>query len=616
MATVFRARQLDADRDVALKLPHVDAISDPDTTARFMREFKILSRLCHPHIMTLYSLGMADSVPYAVCEYIDGISLRARLNASPLEWQSVVRIALQISNAMQYAHDGGILHRDLKPENILLSMTPEPDYVKLIDFGLSRAFLELSESQKLTKTGFLVGSPYYMAPEQVKGKADQRSDIYALACLLFEILSGEHLFDADTALGVLSLQCNENPLPRLSTLRGRVPDGLLQVLSRALAKEPEKRYQSMSRLAGDLESLLDKAEKAAGNAPPHKSGLSRVRLIALGAVAASAAFLAVSFCPGFFAKFSDKKEIVGSEKASSGADNQKGADQNEAEKTSARVPDESGNQIVHEGDLSPKDAATKIPMLTKTLIQLQKKGHGSPKLLFETHLLLAKAYQCSGEFIKAAQEFKAAAAVYPDPCSADHFSASCAEAVTLSAAHHYIESAESFRETIDSYEKACSKTNTANADLIRAKSAYALALIALENNSEAYKIALSGLHGYDQHFGNRNGLYAVDLSWSLFSASIPLGKKAESQKELDKTRRMLLSAGEDNEPSGETGLAIFRFARQDYIHGHNREAERLCKLALKFVGNTSSMELDRALKTDCDSLLSKIQAEKNKRASR
>lgn len=286
MGMVFRAKQLDADREVALKSIRSDEIHDKDTVARFYREFQLLSKLTHPNIVTIYGLALDDnSLPFAICELIEGENLRRLLiKDGPLNWERACKIILQIANAMQYAHENNVIHRDLKPENVMLLSVPEPDFVKLVDFGLSRIVHSDGEaSQMLTSTGQLIGSSNYMSPELIKQRVDHRSDIYSLGCLLFELLSGEYLFDADTSIGVVYKHTSEDPTARFKSIKVPVPKRLLATMSRMLAKDPEQRYQSMAELSNDVQSIIENpqslAEPAGGNDTADSAKLSPVMLL-------------------------------------------------------------------------------------------------------------------------------------------------------------------------------------------------------------------------------------------------------------------------------------------------------------------------------------------------
>jgi serine/threonine-protein kinase len=218
MGSVYMAREIALDRNVAIKVLHANMI-DPENQARFEREGAILSNLSHQHIMTFYRFGIApDNSSYIAIEYLPGRTLRSILSSeTTLDWRRATQIAMQICKALEYSHQLGVVHRDLKPENIMLMDTPEKDYVKLMDFGLAKLLpsesgMEAPENQKLTKTGQLVGSINYLSPEQCIGKKpDQRADVYALGCILYESLLGEPPFYADNPMGVMYKHANEKP---------------------------------------------------------------------------------------------------------------------------------------------------------------------------------------------------------------------------------------------------------------------------------------------------------------------------------------------------------------------------------------------------------------------
>ncbi len=264
MGVVYHAQQLDAKRDVALKLLRIEKGTNAESVTRFYREFKTLARLSHPNIMVVYGLVLDEQeLPFAVCEYLEGNTLSEVLaDGDALEWRRALRIGIQICEAMQYAHSHGVIHRDLKPGNIILQDFPEPDFVKVVDFGLSKALDSDDESQKLTFTGQLVGSVQYMAPELAEVKANERSDIYSFGCILFEMLTGELLFPVDNAVAGLYKHKNEDPRQRFEILPPNVPDALSQLLESLLAKDPAKRIGSMGEIANSLKQIVLEPSKA------------------------------------------------------------------------------------------------------------------------------------------------------------------------------------------------------------------------------------------------------------------------------------------------------------------------------------------------------------------
>ncbi len=262
MGVVYHAMQTDVSRDVALKLLRLDKFNTEISQQRFLREFKILSKLSQENIMAFYALSITpDGIPYAVCEYIDGRNLSEIMKAEGvLSWRRTLNLAIQIARGLGFAHSIGVVHRDLKPSNIMVLHKDDSENVKLIDFGLARA-IESGAEQKLTGTGLVIGTLHYMSPEQITNQAlDGRSDIYSLACVLFECMSGEKLFDAENALSIAHLHTQADPKDRLSVLRKTVPAAFISILEKMLAKSPDQRPASMSQLIPCFESLLKNSD--------------------------------------------------------------------------------------------------------------------------------------------------------------------------------------------------------------------------------------------------------------------------------------------------------------------------------------------------------------------
>ncbi len=264
MGTVYKAREIGLERTVALKVIHKNRLEDEENLIRFEREGRILSSFSHEHIIQFYRFGISqDGTYYIAMEYLSGETLRKLLSAeNKLGWKRAVRITMQICKAVEYAHKQGIFHRDLKPENIMLISQPEPDFVKVFDFGLARqdplvGGESASEYQKLTSTGQLIGSVNYLSPEQCTGhNPDQRSDIYSLACILYEMLAGTPPFVADNAIGVIYKHANETAMA-LSEVCGEdsIPEQLELAVSRGLMKDACLRFQSMNEFYQELEKI-------------------------------------------------------------------------------------------------------------------------------------------------------------------------------------------------------------------------------------------------------------------------------------------------------------------------------------------------------------------------
>jgi serine/threonine-protein kinase len=247
MAAVYHSRDTKIDRRVAIKLlkPELAAAVGGD---RFHREIKIATGLTHPNILPCYDSGEAEGSLYYVMPFVEGESLRDRLNRErQMAVHDAVRISGEISSALQYAHSQNIVHRDIKPENILL----ESDHAVLADFGIARAVI--AGTEQLTQTGMSVGTPGYMSPEQALGDKhiDGRSDQYSLACVLYEMLCGNPPFMAGTMQALVAKHLSEE-VPAITTVRPAVPDAIEDVVMRALEKVPADRFASMQEFGEAL----------------------------------------------------------------------------------------------------------------------------------------------------------------------------------------------------------------------------------------------------------------------------------------------------------------------------------------------------------------------------
>ncbi len=258
IGTVFKARQIDCDRILAIKIVHRDVIHDDDTKQRLIREARLLSQLSHPNIVTIYGIGTTPGgLLYLTMEYVEGKSLRAIINEEKqLPPARALSIALSLAKALVCVHQAGIIHRDIKPENIILVNQPAVDTVKLIDFGLARE--EQEKSDKLTQTGLLIGTVAYMSPEQCQGrKALPASDIYSLGICIFEMLAGTHPFTADNYAGIIYKHLSE-PAPALQVATGRQYSRELElVIQTALSKAAKDRFASIEEMVTALEQALE-----------------------------------------------------------------------------------------------------------------------------------------------------------------------------------------------------------------------------------------------------------------------------------------------------------------------------------------------------------------------
>ncbi|MFO0903281.1 MAG: serine/threonine-protein kinase [Pirellulales bacterium] len=238
MGAVYRARQRGLDRIVALKILPPDAATDAAFAERFHREARALARLSHPHIVTVYDSGRSGAYFYFVMEYVDGVTLRQAMRAGQVSPREALQIIPQICEALQYAHDEGVVHRDIKPENVLVDRKGR---VKVADFGLAKLLSNEPLDVSLTGTYQVVGTPRYMAPEQMEGakQVDHRADIYSLGVVFYELLTGE-------------LPLGRFPVP---SQKAQVTSQLDEVVLRTLEKSPQARYQQASELKSAVERL-------------------------------------------------------------------------------------------------------------------------------------------------------------------------------------------------------------------------------------------------------------------------------------------------------------------------------------------------------------------------
>ena len=257
MGVVYRARDTRLGRDVALKVmaPHI--ATDPAMRNRFETEARAVASLTHPGILSIYELGVADGVPFAVMELLEGRNLRERISAGPLPWREAVEVSAEIADGLAAAHAKGVVHRDLKPENVFLT---SDGHVKILDFGLALQRLDVPGSDgptmAHTAAGVVMGTFGYMSPEQVTGqRVDGRTDIFALGCLLFEMLSGRQLFTGVTPQELIAKLLHEST-PDLSSVDPLAPQELRAIVARTVERDPSRRFDTATAVAATLRGLL------------------------------------------------------------------------------------------------------------------------------------------------------------------------------------------------------------------------------------------------------------------------------------------------------------------------------------------------------------------------
>ena len=250
MGAVYLAEQMTVGRKVALKVLHREFATDEEFTKRFHQEARLAASLNHRHVITIHDFDQADDGSlFIAMEYVEGNNLKSLIHEGPLNLGQSLRLARQIAEGLSAAHRSGVIHRDIKPENIMIVQGPEE--VKLMDFGISR-LRDAETVARLTRPGMIMGTPAYMAPEQIEGReVNEKTDIYAFGVVLFEMLSGASPFKAPTPTALLMKHINELPVP-LRKLRADVPTAVERLVMQALEKKPERRQADMEEVVAEL----------------------------------------------------------------------------------------------------------------------------------------------------------------------------------------------------------------------------------------------------------------------------------------------------------------------------------------------------------------------------
>src|SRR5713226_1425365 len=258
MGEVYRATDAKLGRAVALKVLPAEMARDPERLARFQREARAVATLNHPHIVTLYSVEEADGVHFLTMELIEGQSLERRIPAGGLSIDQIIEIANALAQALAAAHDKGIVHRDLKPANVMVTTDGR---VKVLDFGLAKDVGAGKPSDATltsagqTQLGVVMGTPAYMAPEQIAGRAvDHRTDIFSLGIVLHEMATGQQPFQGASSAELASAILRDTP-PLVTDLRADLPDDLARIIRRCLEKDPQRRVQTARDVGNEFRDL-------------------------------------------------------------------------------------------------------------------------------------------------------------------------------------------------------------------------------------------------------------------------------------------------------------------------------------------------------------------------
>ena len=289
MALVYRAFDPEINRSVAMKLLKEEHCEDKERKGRFIKEGKAAGALTHPHIVTVYDVGQIEEQPYMMMELLEGQTLGELLQEKKkFSLEAIMEVGIQLGNALDYAHERGIVHRDMKPDNIVLS--PDGKSAKVADFGIAR--FEHQADKETTQVGIMLGTPRYMSPEQASGeRVNGRSDLFSVGVILYEMITGKKAFDADTMPTLIMQIVKKNPLP-IRQVNAEAPVGLQKIINKLMQKKPSRRFQTGKELAQalqrELEALRESDEEKAAYLPLQVKWTAIMSAIVLVALAISA----------------------------------------------------------------------------------------------------------------------------------------------------------------------------------------------------------------------------------------------------------------------------------------------------------------------------------------
>ncbi len=257
MGSVYLARNPLIEQEIAIKILHGKAADSSEIRQRFQREARVISMLTHPNIVRVFIFGRTDSgLLYMAMEFVQGRSLREHLQREMVDELTAIKIIKQCCSALAEAHDLGIVHRDLKPDNILLTnFRGEPNFVKVLDFGIAKITDTTAQQQQLTQAGIVYGTPEYLSPEQAQAQPlNQQTDIYSLGVILYELMTGRVPFQSNSAVQVLTMHVFNEPEPAEKVAPNRVGPTMSGIIRRAMAKKKEERFDTAMDLFRALEA--------------------------------------------------------------------------------------------------------------------------------------------------------------------------------------------------------------------------------------------------------------------------------------------------------------------------------------------------------------------------
>jgi len=277
MGIIYEAHDPDIDRTIALKVLRQDRVTSEAFVERFLKEAKAVGRLSHPNIVTVYDIGHEEGKIYIAMEFLAGTSLDKLVLEKKLSFAEIVNIGIQIADALQYAHQKGIVHRNIKPSNIIVMPNGQ---VKISDFGIAR--IEDPSAPQMTLAGEILGTPAYMAPEQVMGQpVDGRSDLFSLGCILYELFTGSRPFQGENLSAIFRSVTQDNP-PEPEKINHEVQKELSDLIMRCLKKAPDERFQTGGGVIEGLQGYLKKRTVTVSSEAPQLKKSKKPVLFILG----------------------------------------------------------------------------------------------------------------------------------------------------------------------------------------------------------------------------------------------------------------------------------------------------------------------------------------------
>lgn len=398
--TVFKAKQADLQRTVAIKYLSIERSMNERERSHFQNEARILSSLKHPNIVEIYAFGITSSgIPFIVMEYVQGNLLSSEISQGIMPESRAQKIALQLCKAIKAVHEAGIIHRDLKPQNVITAQNGSDENIKLLDFGLSKLLINNTQAQSATatKTGTLIGSPIYMSPEACRGeKGDGRSDIYSWGCIIYECLTGQPPFSAESTMGLLYKHCNELPKSFAEhSMNQPVSPEFEGIILKCLSKDPNKRYANAAHLEEDLTNLqLGKTISIERQSKSSKPTTTKLPLVLLVSSLLLGSIIIVTYFANAQRQTAAKRLAIQTPRNQQTLRSLKGTPE-------ARLRHVAQTFARNTASVE-KDNARKNMLLDElsTILSLSDTTHNK-KLRYMTYIVQGRVYQAAGEEVKA-----------------------------------------------------------------------------------------------------------------------------------------------------------------------------------------------------------------------